>query len=929
MLDLSNNQLSELPEEIEALANLSSLDLSKNQLATLPLTIGSLARLTSLDLSSNEFVELPPQIGQLTTLNALNLSSNQLTKLPPQIKRLVALKSLDVSNNKLTSLPPVASRLESLTSLSLDGNRISSLPKLIGDLKGLKLLSLDSNKLGLLPSEIGRLRALGTLSLNDNKLSSLPPEIGQLAELTHLALNRNRLNLLPSEIGKLTGLQTLLLERNALKQLPRVLLKLSRLRELALNGNGALRLPPELLGPGRTVGSESGASSPRAILDFYFSREFEGAEAMREVRLLLVGRGRVGKTSLLKALRSEQPDKHEPETPGITVRRLDIACPQGGAIGHVWDFGGQEFLHGTHQIFLAERCVYLLVLEGRSSNWEAETDYWLRFIQSFGGSSPVIVVLGKYVEHPFSVDRFRLQERCPQIVGFVEIDSFDGLGIPKLQELLAQTVDGMKDVWLGVPKSWHAVKQQLTDMPQSFLEYRDYQALCDELGVSDEEKQDSLAQTLHRLGIALNFRDHHRLRQTSVLKPEWVTEAIYGLLRYVQKRDCAGVLERAWVKEALDQATYPVDKHRFVIELMERFEVAFQLEGTQKWLIPELLREEQPEAFAEFRGPNIHRLRFSYPEALPPGLLPRLIVRTHEMSEAQPQWRWRSGVVLEWGVCRALVRLDRNERRTEIAVIGESAADREAIFDLIRDHLTLLHGNVRVEEEVELHGHAGSWVQAEKLRQLERNRTPETQELTKDSHLANVQVSEALDAVESREARAAANVGSAPPRMRLFVSYAHEDIVKVKRLSPHLTILGRRGYIQPWQDTQLVAGEQWRERIVEELRAADIVLMLYSTNSCASSFIQEVEAPLAVERALSSENPCTLIVVPLDRNEWDLTVALEERLRIFQTATWNAKPVLEFKPQRGGWHEVERSIRDAVELRRRQSGSTVAAMPAR
>ena len=42
----------------------------------------------------------------------------------------------------------------------------------------------------------------------------------------------------------------------------------------------------------------------------------------------------------------------------------------------------------------------------------------------------------------------------------------------------------------------------------------------------------SLAQTLQRLGIALNFRDHHRLKHTSVLKPQWVTEGIYGLLRH-------------------------------------------------------------------------------------------------------------------------------------------------------------------------------------------------------------------------------------------------------------------------------------------------------------------------------------------------------------------------------------------------------------
>lgn len=32
---------------------------------------------------------------------------------------------------------------------------------------------------------------------------------------------------------------------------------------------------------------------------------------------------------------------------------------------HVWDFGGQEIMHATHQFFLTERSLYLLVLSGR------------------------------------------------------------------------------------------------------------------------------------------------------------------------------------------------------------------------------------------------------------------------------------------------------------------------------------------------------------------------------------------------------------------------------------------------------------------------------------------------------------------------------------------------------------------------------------
>ncbi|MDP1799338.1 MAG: COR domain-containing protein, partial [Planctomycetaceae bacterium] len=579
------------------------------------------------------------------------------------------------------------------------------------------------------------------------------------------------------------------------------------------------------------------------------------------------------------------------------------------------DFGGQEFLHGTHQIFLSERCVYVLVLEGRDGNWETETDYWLRFIQSFGGDSPVIVALNKYDAHSFSVDRHRLQERCPQIAGFVQTDAITGRGISELRSLLEGTVDQMKDVWLGVPLKWHRIKTALQDMPASFLEYKDYVALCGQLGVTKSSEQDSLAGTLHRLGIALNFRDHHRLRHTSVLKPEWVTEAIYGLIRFTQKMDCHGVLREEWLSDALQPTkNYPQNKHGFVVDLMSKFEVAFPLDETGTlWLIPELLGEEQPQAFQQFLGDSVKRLRFSYPDALPPGLLPRLIVRTHEMSDAHPEWRWRSGVVLQWLGCQALVRLDRLERRTEVDVLDCPLPDQQSLFDIIRAHLIVLHGNARVVEETEIEGHRDAWVQVGKLRLEEREGTKRFREYLGGDQRAEVDVTKALDQVESDPATEAA--GPEPqPRLHLFISYAHVNEKELLPFRQHLTHLGQQGYIQPWDDRNLVAGENWETGIMEELTRAEIVLLFYTTGARVSKFIQKTEFPVSLDRV--DKNECALIWVPLERNDLLDDHPLEKRLKALQCATRDAKKIYDFEPHQIGWMQVEDSIRKAVVRRR-------------
>ena len=58
-------------------------------------------------------------------------------------------------------------------------------------------------------------------------------------------------------------------------------------------------------------------------------------------------------------------DPKRKETPGIEIHTWPLKHGGETVRLHVWDFGGQEILHATHQFFLTERTLYLLVLTGR------------------------------------------------------------------------------------------------------------------------------------------------------------------------------------------------------------------------------------------------------------------------------------------------------------------------------------------------------------------------------------------------------------------------------------------------------------------------------------------------------------------------------------------------------------------------------------
>jgi hypothetical protein len=144
-LDLSENQLTELPDSIGDLRKLQHLWLSSNRLRTLPDSIGNLVNLQELSLYNNELTCWPGSIGNLVNLQYLWLNSNQLTTLPDSIGNLVNLQQLYLSNNKLTGLPDSIGNLRNLQKLYLSDNKLTVLPYSIGNLVKLQDLSLGSN----------------------------------------------------------------------------------------------------------------------------------------------------------------------------------------------------------------------------------------------------------------------------------------------------------------------------------------------------------------------------------------------------------------------------------------------------------------------------------------------------------------------------------------------------------------------------------------------------------------------------------------------------------------------------------------------------------------------------------------------------------------------------------------------------------------
>ena len=172
-LDLSNSQITTLPDSISNLTHLTILNLDNNQLSQLPIDIGKLVNLDTLSLSCNQITSLPESIGGLHLLTCLNAMENQLNRLPESIGTLTKLDTLVLDYNQLTELPESIGTLSQLTTLLLDYNQISSLPGSIGNLTKLNYLYLENNQLKILPQGINGLTSLTSLDLDKNPLIDL------------------------------------------------------------------------------------------------------------------------------------------------------------------------------------------------------------------------------------------------------------------------------------------------------------------------------------------------------------------------------------------------------------------------------------------------------------------------------------------------------------------------------------------------------------------------------------------------------------------------------------------------------------------------------------------------------------------------------------------------------------------------------------
>ncbi|MEZ5357378.1 MAG: COR domain-containing protein [Candidatus Zixiibacteriota bacterium] len=691
-LSLRNNKITSIPAGISKLKRLRSLYLSNNKIQSISKGIDS-SNLEELFIPHNRLSKLPSEISQFTKLKKLLISDNQLSTLPRSIALLKNLKEFDISRNRFIKFPTEIVNCLNLEKLDLSQNMISKIPPEICHFKNLSDLNLSDNRLTTLPDELSEIKKLQTLDMSKNRLTHLTKNFSKLTNLKILRLNHNRFSSLPQEIIKLRKIISLYLEKNQITQLPPEITLLTELKVLELFDNPIIKPPPEIALRYNNI---------NRIRDYFTELVKQGEDYIYEAKLVLVGEPGAGKTSLAKKLidfNYKLPAEWE-MTRGIDIEMWRFPYSKGVTFQcNIWDFGGQEIMHATHRYFLTQRSLYILVADNRKE--DCDFYYWLDILELLTGKSPVLIVNNEKYKYKKYVPE-EIINSFDSIIDVFNIDLKSNKGLTDLTKEIQEHLRDLPHVGKNpLPKKWVQIRIDLEKDNRDYISLTEYFDLCLKYKIKDRHKALFISQFLHDLGVLLHFQDNLILENTLILNTKWATEAVYYVLLDSSIAAKGGKFDNSDLARVWGDAHY-AEKQGELLQLMLKFELCYQIEQTESYIIPELL-PDKPLNDKEYWGSGHLRdeglIHFEYRyDFMPKGIISRLIVRMNRHIFMGQQWK--SGVVLKIGDGNAEILEYFKDKKLKIRVTG---SERLYALTIIRYELRKLHdtfGNLKYHEMV-------------------------------------------------------------------------------------------------------------------------------------------------------------------------------------------------------------------------------------
>ena len=278
------------------------------------------------------------------------------------------------------------------------------------------------------------------------------------------------------------------------------------INRLIIGSPKIMDVPPEVL-----IGNCANA------LAAHFTDLGENAVQMDQVKLTILGNGRVGKTQLTRVLCGLDMREDDESTHGIDVISHRVFDDETLPTARIWDFGGQDIYHGTHALFMNGRAINLIAWNEISENtafhehggmrFENEKlAYWVEFTRRLSGQTNPLIIVQTYCDKPGSGKIFPPIEKDAlekfDYYNHVNFGAQSKIGLISLKEALEGALNYVPRPLIGEgrQKVKTGIEAIIQDKPdQKFLSFETFESMCAKSGgISDPEL---FAQYLHHADV--------------------------------------------------------------------------------------------------------------------------------------------------------------------------------------------------------------------------------------------------------------------------------------------------------------------------------------------------------------------------------------------------------------------------------------------
>ena len=649
-LDIRFTSISQI--DLSHLNGVKRLNLAENAKLVSVLGLDSLKDLFVLDLKRSP-LSFDLDVSDYNSLYSLSIRDTGICKVIADVP-LLNMAYFDAANTKLRD-SAVISQFPSLKVLNLSGTGITEVPQM-DRFKSLEILNISNTHICKLPP-IVTLSKLKTLNISYTDIESLEGIVFPQG-LRSLILNGTIIKQIPDGVRKLGNLRRLALSDMVLESLPSWLPALKLEFSIENQNKYGINLYNTVV---QNV-DMSIFSQPRPVIEAWFrSKESANQDAttLNESKVVFLGDGGAGKSLTVQRLLAEGdiPENFDGNaTPGISITSKEYSIDGRNVLVHFWDFGGQEILHSMHRMFLTRRTLYVVLVNARDNTQDERARYWLHNIKSFANGSPVLLVLNQIDQNPSaSVNEVSLRELYPQLTKVIKLSAKNN----SLEEFknvfemaMVNEISRMPSLEEPFLPSWSLLKTRLQNMSENYIDAYAYTKLNEECGVEDDkEVREALLDWFGDLGVSFCYRDSAALSNYMILRPDWITNAIYIILFNCSGKVDNGIILHETIHQLLHPSgnsqlrpksvllgvNYSVEETEYVMGVIRKFRLSYRIDDDNEFIPMLCERNEKPIAmqFADNENVLEFHMHYSY---LPNNVIHRLMVEMRSHLDVGNVW---------------------------------------------------------------------------------------------------------------------------------------------------------------------------------------------------------------------------------------------------------------------------------------------------